>query len=458
MQIVGDAAGSPDPRPAAFAQLRAFPVPAITFVPQPTVEDGMPGFQTGSDQTGLLEMSVSFTYTLVRNPDDRAAHENLRELDEDTQRTLEELPYRDRPEWIVEMAERARYPQLHEAVRTSWSRTEDEHSDLDAVLLHHVNHVLLNHFRAGWNGVAGSVNPAPDVTAAAIQRDARLVVDGETLDGIRVDTDPHVHALGARLPSGGILTVVVPRDELDYLTLEFQTYATQPAHPHTPRIPLRRTPGAITQRLPYPMPANQWPHDMVITVDEDSTPLIELLWIREAWQLQPAGDDLPPLLVDTPVAVSGSERQGAPIADWEDAWPRVWRECLRHAGTPRDPRAFDRMSSAPPGSERAALIGQMVGPSWDDLFGRDAFTEGYQQWQQMLGERRHAQMMHTLGERPEQLGLDALIPAWRAGLTTIVQIPCRDTFTRVIGPHALLVTAETRADADSYRSALAVFH
>jgi hypothetical protein len=43
-------------------------------------------------------------------------------------------------------------------------------------------------------------------------------------------------------------------------------------------------------------------------------------------------------------------------------------------------------------------------------------------------------------------------------LTTIVQIPCRDTFTRVIGPHTLLVSAEARAVPDSYRSALALYH
>ena len=43
-------------------------------------------------------------------------------------------------------------------------------------------------------------------------------------------------------------------------------------------------------------------------------------------------------------------------------------------------------------------------------------------------------------------------------LTTIVQIPCRDTFTRVIGPHTLLFSAEARAVPDSYRSALALYH
>ena len=465
MQIV-EGAGEfvPDPRPAAFEQIRELPVPAITFVPQATVDDAVPGFLRGSDQTGLRDMSVSFTYTLIRNPDDRAAPENLRELDEDTQRALEMLPSLDRPAWIVEMAERARYPQLHEAVRTSWYRAEDEYSTVDAVLLHHVNHVLMNHFRAerGWAGLVGGMRPAPDVTAAAIQRDAGLVVDGDPLDGIRVNTDPHVYALGARLPSGGILTVVVPRDDLDYLKLEFQTYAIEPtpAAPQTrpaPAHPRLQPPAGIDTGAVHAMPGHPWPHDMVITVTDDPHVLVELLWIREAWQLRPSGQDLPPLLVDTPAPVSTEQRRQAPIAEWEAAWPSLWHECLLHAGTPRDPGAFDRMSSAPPGAERGSLIREIVGPSWDDVFGRDALTEEYQKWQRMLFQRRTREIPRPLDEQPERLALDALVPAWRAGLTTIIQIPCQGTFTRVIGAHALLVTAETRIVADSYRSALAAF-
>jgi hypothetical protein len=104
------------------------------------------------------------------------------------------------------------------------------------------------------------------------------------------------------------------------------------------------------------------------------------------------------------------------------------------------------------------MIKEMIGPSWDDVFGRDALTEGFQHWQRMLGERRWAQIARPIDEHPERVALDALIPVWEAGLTTIVQIPCRGTFTRVIGPHTLLLTAETRAAPDPYRSALALFH
>ncbi|QAY60039.1 hypothetical protein ET475_08580 [Microbacterium protaetiae] len=227
MHIDHHAGEAPDPRPGMFEQAQQLPVPAITFVPQPNLEGAIPSaMQRGNDRLGLRHMSVSFTYTLIRNPSDRAAPENFAELDDETQRALDELPHVQRPAWIVEMSERIRHPQLREAVCTNWFREHDERANVDTMLLEHINQVLRNSFptERGWEGLAGNMPPAPDVTAHAIQRDARVIVNGESLDGIRIDTDPFVVGLGARLPSGGILTVIVPRDELIYLTLEFEDF------------------------------------------------------------------------------------------------------------------------------------------------------------------------------------------------------------------------------------------
>ena len=47
-----------------------------------------------------------------------------------------------------------------------------------------------------------------------------------------------------------------------------------------------------------PIPGNPWPHDMIITVEDRPNVLLELLWIREAFALQPHGEDLPPLLLE----------------------------------------------------------------------------------------------------------------------------------------------------------------
>ena len=62
-----------------------------------------------------------------------------------------------------------------------------------------------------------------------------------------------------------------------------------------------------------------------------------------------------------------------------------------------------------------------------------------------------------LENSPERRDLEALIPAWRAGLTKVVTIPCRGDHTRRVGDNALLVTDETRADSERDRRALAAF-
>ncbi len=84
-------------------------------------------------------------------------------------------------------------------------------------------------------------------------------------------------------------------------------------------------------------------------------------------------------------------------------------------------------------------------------------TEESQQWMHMLFLQRVDRSSPTVDEQPEHAALGALITAWESGLTTIVEIPCKGTFTRRIGTHAILVTAETRADPKRYHAALAEF-
>ena len=79
------------------------------------------------------------------------------------------------------------------------------------------------------------------------------------------------------------------------------------------------------------------------------------------------------------------------------------------------------------------------------------------QWEEAFFEQLRARFSRPYDESPEWVALDALVPAWRSGLTKIVEIPCRGTFTRILGPHSILVTAETRADPDRYREALTLF-
>ena len=76
---------------------------------------------------------------------------NVVDLDEETGRAMEEVPPWPRPPWLIEQMERLRYPQLWEAVRTTWQR--EPHSSLQYLLADHVNHILMNQYRQElWPG------------------------------------------------------------------------------------------------------------------------------------------------------------------------------------------------------------------------------------------------------------------------------------------------------------------
>ncbi|MFF7291406.1 hypothetical protein ACFY9N_02600 [Microbacterium sp. NPDC008134] len=207
-----------------------------------------------------------------------------------------------------------------------------------------------------------------------------------------------------------------------------------------------------------PIPGNPWPHDMVIHVSGSPQPLWELLWLREAYALQPVGGDLPPFLVRTP-APATRPLDGAARALGENAWPRLWHAASAHAGRTQDPDAFPRLLEMPPGApDRAQLLHDMIGPTWRDEFGDDAFDDpSYTERERSTPEERAAARPHTLADNPEHRDLEALIPAWQSGLTTIVTIPCTGEHTRRIGDNTLLMTAGTRADSVAYRRALSSF-
>jgi hypothetical protein len=207
-----------------------------------------------------------------------------------------------------------------------------------------------------------------------------------------------------------------------------------------------------------PDPGNPWPHDMTLTVEDRPHALLELLWLREAHRLQPRGEDLPPLLTDTPDDASRAS-DAATRAHWESTWPQVWHDVVEHVGRDTDPRLFDRIQATAGGSpERAALLREIVGPDVQDHFGQQVFANpSFRRWEQDGMKTHISSRPHVLANSPERRDLDALIPAWRAGLTKIVTIPCRGEHNRKIGANALIVTDRTRANSDSFRTALASF-
>ncbi|WP_375387460.1 hypothetical protein [uncultured Amnibacterium sp.] len=206
-----------------------------------------------------------------------------------------------------------------------------------------------------------------------------------------------------------------------------------------------------------PIPGNPWPHDMVLTITGDDDGLAELLWVREAWGLSAGGDVPPP--VELPVeGVQTVESLRRDKSQWERAWTESWSARLGHVGKAQDHDAFEAMRRAPLGSmERRDLFDALRGPSWRDRFGDAAFDDRYQQWTLRLSALHRSDDRLPLDQHPERRCLDALVPAWERGLTTVVTIPCSGTYTRTIGRSGLCVTRATRFDTERYREALTTF-
>ncbi|WP_166984087.1 hypothetical protein [Paramicrobacterium fandaimingii] len=197
---------------------------------------------------------------------------------------------------------------------------------------------------------------------------------------------------------------------------------------------------------------------MSITVEDRPHTLLELLWVREAYELRPQSENLPPLLLDTPVTVQDSAVSAETRDEWEAAWPGIWQAAVAHVGQDSDPGLFEELQNTADGStERANHLHRIVGRNWRDNFGDSAFDDSYSIWSQRGMDAHLAAMPTQLENQPERRDLPALIPAWRAGLTKIVTIPCSGEFIRRVGENSLLTTAATRENSDSYRRALSTF-
>jgi hypothetical protein len=212
-------------------------------------------------------------------------------------------------------------------------------------------------------------------------------------------------------------------------------------------------------RSNVPIPGDPWPQDMLLTIEDRPHALLELLWIREAHALQLERDDLPPLLLNTPAPVQNAALSTDTRDEWAGAWPRIWHAVVAHAGRDLDSRLFVELQATANGStERASLLHQIIGPGWGDEFGDSALkSDSYSAWSQVEIDAQLAGISTRIEDSPERRDLSPLIAAWHAGLTKIVTIPCSGEFTRRISENALLVTAGTRANSDSYRRALGTF-
>lgn len=214
---------APDPRAKRAEKLKLLPIPVMGLMPQPSLEDtDSVGLSYGQDDRGYSEMTASITYTLWRNPDDRSDPANLADLDGETRRSIKEVPPWPRPLWLIEQVERMRYPQLWEAVRTTWHRDPSERTSVRNLLADHVNHILMNQYRHElWPKDKPWDQHAPVVTARMVNDQAWTVINGVDVPAAEVDTDPFVYGIGAQLPGGSVVTAVLPRAELKRIQIQF---------------------------------------------------------------------------------------------------------------------------------------------------------------------------------------------------------------------------------------------
>lgn len=216
---------APDPSLQLIDQLRTMPVPILGLVPQPHIEDwGSFALTSGTSNGVTYHMAAGITYTFWRNPDDHDDPVNLAELDEMTRRAVDMQTAWPRPKWLLDRVARMRYPLLHEAVRTTWRGHDTDRPSAAVELVVHVNHILMNHYRARMgDGSATRRHLEPTVNERHVQHDVPVLVNGDTVDGIRIDTDPFVFGIGADLDASGVLTAVVDREALPFLSLKFAT-------------------------------------------------------------------------------------------------------------------------------------------------------------------------------------------------------------------------------------------
>lgn len=218
---------APDPRAEQAERLKLMPIPVMGLVSQPSLEDtDTVGLVYSQDARGYSEMTASVTYTLWRNPADRSDPVNLADVNQQVRRAIESVPPWPRPAWLVEQVRRLRYPQLWEAVRTTWHRDPSQRTSVRSVLVDHVNHILMNQYRQEL-GLSDTPwdQPAPAVTDRMVNDRVSVVVNGVEVPGAEVDTDPFAYGIGAELAGGGVVAAVLPRAELKRIQVQFTTRA-----------------------------------------------------------------------------------------------------------------------------------------------------------------------------------------------------------------------------------------
>ncbi|QHC69033.1 MULTISPECIES: hypothetical protein [unclassified Rathayibacter] len=206
------------PAPPGVDEIAArFGDPVLAFAPQPRLEE----FAAAQTMALGRFVEISLSYSFYKNPRNRADPVNHVPLTPEQKRAIERAENDHLPPWMVDQVTRMRYPVLWEAVRTSVPIPAERSRPLESRLAAHMGDVLRNTFPGRVRSRRGGM----PVVAAALRdedvvRGVPVIVDGEALRGYRVDTDPDVVAIGARV-DGRYMTVVLDRKIVPEIRMEF---------------------------------------------------------------------------------------------------------------------------------------------------------------------------------------------------------------------------------------------
>jgi len=188
---------------------------------------------------------------------------------------------------------------------------------------------------------------------------------------------------------------------------------------------------------------------MLITVVNDASTLLLLLFVRSAWGLDDNG--VPPL-ESVPEAGSTRAPEGLDRRAANARWAADWA------------RAFEVV--APPkvqmGAPDAAMLMFLDGGLDADELMHAVSTETYWRvgldveaewaWRRSLWREPRAGVLS-----PEHEAVEWLVPVWRSGVRTIIELPYAGYYAKRVDSERVVVSTTTRQDPELYSLALSTF-
>lgn len=173
--------------------------------------------------------------------------------------------------------------------------------------------------------------------------------------------------------------------------------------------------------------SNSW----VVSAEECSSDLLELLWVRQAWGLEVTGG--PPELMVAPELVSKT-LDDTVRRSWEVEWLPIWESALVNEGEEAPPLQLPFPSAV----ARITYERSQVGP-WRSRFGDAAADGTFADWRRgRLGEHRDAPLVQL----PSSIA-PLMKRAEEADLRRLVILPCGGKYAVRSGRHTLVASWAT---------------